>query len=84
MWDYLIAVPVVNEVLETTGYESLSEDEQAFQVGYEVGREDALENTPCTIVGRLPAQRAGYAFGYVGEINVHSAYKKWNRFGRVA
>ena len=67
---------------EATGYTSMEEERDAFRVGYEVGREDAKDNDPCKICGKLPAQRAGYAFGYVGEIEPNTAYGKWNNAGR--
>jgi hypothetical protein len=80
----LVSAPIVDEVYEWTGYETLFEDEYAFLLGYEIGRDDAQDNDPCKICGALPAQRAGYIFGYVGEYDAKRAYSKWIRMGRVA
>ena len=67
---------------EETGYRSAAEEMRAFQDAYEIGREDAQDNEPAQICGKLPAQRSGYVFGYVGQVPSDAAYLKWINFGR--
>lgn len=67
---------------EETGYSCMADEMRAFFDGYDVGREDAEDGDECKIVGKLPAQRAGYAFGFVHEVPPANAYLKWTSFGR--